>query len=114
MKEYLIPILISGTLVILFALTIVARIRYSIFLDEVRKVNPEWSENMNGLFGKDGGEFVWGFGEYWFRPPFPITFNTKNKRIKEARIKHNQTIKLFWIVMISWIPLLIVVSNLIE
>lgn len=107
-------ILIFATILYLFVLLIIANVRYSTFIQLMRKTKSDFEEDLGGLFVGDGGKYIPGFGEYWFRAPLPINAETKDPKILYAIKKHDEVIKLFWISAIFILPLVIIILNLTE
>lgn len=105
-------ILIFATIIYLFTLLIIANARYSKFIRLMRKTKPDFEEDLGGLFVGDGGKFIWGFGEYWFRTPLYINAKTKDPDIIDAIKRHDKIIKLFWISVVTVLPTVIIILNI--
>jgi hypothetical protein len=106
-------ILIGGTIIYLFVLLIVAQIKYSIVLECAKKVKPDFKENLGGLWVTDKGG-GWIASTYHFRTPLPIAIKTKDDELKKLVKAHDQIIKIFWISIITVLPAVIIILNLIN
>ena len=106
--------LIGGTVIYLFVLAIIAQIRYVSFIDYIKTIKPDYNEDLDGLYigGDKGGG--WVGGEYLFRTPLPITIKTKDKEILKLVDSHNLIINIYWISVITVIPTVIIILNLID
>lgn len=106
-------VLIGGTIIYLLILLIIAQIRYSTFLNHIKRVKPEYKEDLEGLLVTEkGGD--WFGGIYIFRTPLPISLKTKNEEIRKLVESHNKIIKYFCISSIVIIPTLIIILHLIN
>lgn len=56
----------------------------------------------------------WIGGEYRFRPPLPLTIETRDDEIMELVRSHNEVTKLFWISAVVVIPSVLIALNLIN
>lgn len=109
----IIGILIGVTIIYLFVLLIIAQIKYSSIILLAKKNKPDFKENLGGLWVTDkGGD--WIAQKYWFRTPLPIAVKTKDKELKKRVNSHNKTIRLFWISVITVLPTLLIILNLIN
>jgi hypothetical protein len=106
-------ILIGGTILYLFIILIIAQIKYSIVLDYIRKIKPNYRESLSGLWVADNGG-KWIAGTYYFRTPLPLYIDTKNLELKKLIDKHNLIIKIFWISAITVLPAVIILLNVIN
>ncbi len=105
-------LLIFGVILYLFILAIIARVRYADFLNTIRKIQPDFEENLNGLWVGDGGK--WMAGEYWFRTPFYINYKCDDEEIMRLIKKHDKIIKLYWISVVTILPIVIIILNIIN
>lgn len=105
-------VLIGVTIIYFFILAILANIRYRTFLNEIRKINPDFKEDLYGLWVGDGGK--WMAGEYMFRTPLPINYKSDNINITELIKVHDKIIKIYWVSVITVLPILIIVLNIIN
>ena len=105
-------ITIFASIFYLFGLLIVANIRYSKFIRTIRKTQPNFSEDLDGLYVGDGGKFLLGNGEYWFRTPLPINAKTNDLETLIAIKRHDKIIKIFWISVLTIIPGVIIFLNI--
>ena len=103
----------GSTFLYLFVLLIIAQIKYSNFLKNVRKTKPDYKEDLGGLWvGDNGGK--WIAGTYHFRTPLPIALKTKNVKIQNLIDSHDKTIKIFWVSACILLPTTIIIANLID
>tara|TARA_R110002049_G_scaffold186306_2_gene354557 strand:+ start:1520 stop:1870 length:351 start_codon:yes stop_codon:yes gene_type:complete len=114
LNKLLALVLIPSLIIYFFVLLIIARIRYSTFLNLVKRKESNYKENLGGLFVGNGGKFVYGFVEYWFRSPLPINYKSNDTETKNAIKKHDSIIRLFWISAVTFIPITILILNLTE
>jgi hypothetical protein len=114
-SKLIIGLIIGATILYFFALLLMLQIRYSTFLEQIRKNDPDWREDLGGLIvGKNGGKFISGFSKYWFRSPVSINCNSADSSVQDAIIKHDKLIKLFWISAVIILPVVIIICNLID
>ena len=104
-------LLIGGTILYLFVLLIVAKIRYASFMQAAKKLKPDFKEDLGRLWGANSGG-DWVAGEYWFRAPLPIEIKSQHEELSKLAAPHNKVIKLFWISVLILLPLLTIVLNL--
>jgi len=101
-KEIVILSLILIYIIVAFILLITAFIKYKTFLELKRKIEPEYVENLGGLWVNDGGG--WLAGSFQFRTPLPIEDKSKDENIIKAVSEHNKIITYYWIWMLSILP----------
>ena len=98
-------IFIVGYLIYYFIILILLYIRYHDFLILKLKENPNYEEDLGGLWVGNGGK--WIGGNFRFRSPLPIVDKTKDKKIQEAINDHNKLIRVFWYSALGLIPIII-------
>lgn len=112
-SEVISVLLIGGTIVYLLILLVLAQIKYSDFIQYIKKIDPEYKENLDGLWvtEKGGG---WLNSDYVFRSPLPISIKTEDNQLNELVKTHNKTIKLFWISALIITPCVVIILHLIN
>jgi hypothetical protein len=110
-KEIIILCLVIVYITTALILLITAYVKYKTFLELKRKIEPEYVENLGGLWVNDGGG--WFAGTFQFRTPLPIEDKSNDESIKKAVSEHNKIITYYWIWMISILPVGLLVKLLI-
>lgn len=71
-------------------------IRYRKFIDKVHQTQPDFKEDLGGLWvTKKGGG--WIGTKYVFRTPLPINYQTQNEELKELIRRHDVLLYYYWI-----------------
>ena len=105
--------LILITFIYLFIIIFIIKARYVRFTDAVRKYEPDFIEEL-GVSRPSPSGGSWFTNTYLFRLPLPINYKTKDSKIKKLIISHDNSIKLYWISMITILPIDILILNLIN
>ena len=88
----------------LFILINIAYFRYKTFLKLKRLEDPDYKEDLGGLFVGDGGRMAGG--GFMYRTPFPIEDDSQDENIIQAVKAHNRIIKLFWLTNLLILPII--------
>lgn len=103
------PYLITPMMIYFFVLAIILKIKYNLFLEEVRKKDPDFEEDLGGF--TTGG---WAGGTYYLRTPLPIAYKSKDERIQRRIDSHDKIIKLFWISIVILLPSILLILKFLE
>lgn len=95
------------------AVVALLQFRYRKFIGKVHQTQPDFIEDLGGLWvTKKGGG--WIGNKYVFRTPLPINYQTQNEELKKLIKRHDVLLYYYWIGITGGTLLILYLLNTFE